>query len=256
MVDGIGGTTKRLAHDFCRVPGNRITNQVEFAALVEEKTCKSEMWVMLANQTDMVRFRDESETKFSDNLVRPITNIQKSHVFRGENGNRGKMIVEIYHRSPHSPAIHNFGSHQAPVPTTPSPSISVPCTSAPTEPTPTTPIPDTPATNPPTPSKPDSEPSFRVSVGDIIVVAYEDGFDLAEVLRIEDKEYDVKKMEKVGGRFKWPSTTKRAKVHDNFVLEIIPDLSPTDPSLRLFKLENAGEISEKFTDFKTMYFDV
>ena len=63
-------------------------------------------------------------------------------------------------------------------------------------------------------------------------------------------------MEKVGGRFKWPSTTKRAKVHDKFVLEIIPDLSPTDPSLRLFKLENAGEISEKFTDFKTMYFDV
>ena len=45
---------------------------------------------------------------------------------------------------------------------------------------------------------------------------------MAEVLSVNDQEYNVKKMEKVGGSYKWPSVPKRLLVHDNFVIDITP----------------------------------
>ena len=64
VVDGIGGTAKRVAHDFARVPGNRITNQSEFSTLVQKKM--PETWVMTATGEDIDAFRERFEEKFSD----------------------------------------------------------------------------------------------------------------------------------------------------------------------------------------------
>ena len=63
-MDGIGGTAKRVAHDFARVPGNRITNQSEFSTLVQKKM--PETWVMTATGEDIDAFRERFEEKFSD----------------------------------------------------------------------------------------------------------------------------------------------------------------------------------------------
>ena len=55
----------------------------------------------------------------------------------------------------------------------------------------------------------------EVRVGSVIAVVYKDAFDLAEILLVNDQEYNVEKMEKVGGSYKWPSVPKRSLVHDN-----------------------------------------
>ena len=58
-----GGNAKTVAHDFARVPGNRITNQSEFSTLVQKKM--TETWVMTATGIPVLKINANYRILFS-----------------------------------------------------------------------------------------------------------------------------------------------------------------------------------------------
>lgn len=97
------------------------------------------------------------------------------------------------------------------------------------------------------------EEAPQLSVGDIRVVLYDQGWWIGEVKSVVlEKEYSIRFMSGAGkGRYKW--TLENTVVHDNFVLDVVPELAPADSSCRFFKLAKESAISVAYDKYREEY---
>lgn len=95
--------------------------------------------------------------------------------------------------------------------------------------------------------------SRDIKQGELVVVAYEDDWFISEVTRIvNENEYEISSMTKTGKTFKWPAKKVVDITHRNFILKVIPQLTPSN--LRYSQVENINDISSEYLSYCDKYF--
>jgi hypothetical protein len=93
--------------------------------------------------------------------------------------------------------------------------------------------------------------------GDMLVVAYEDNFHIGEVLTIADDEgketYSVKFMSRSGRKWKWSESPEVLPVHENFVIQPRPTLTPINSRLN-YNIDNMALVEASYTQYKLQHF--